>query len=205
MDTYGLSEIIGPGVASECHQAQRGLHIWEDHFLCEVIDPDTRQPVPLGEAGELVLTTLTKEALPMLRYRTRDITRLTDEPCVCGRTHRRMLRVTGRSDDMLIIRGVNVYPSQVEAFLVGFPGLAPHYQLVLTREGPMDAVTVEVELAAPAPRDELSAAKVAAEVRDHLKTMVGVTCEVVLKAPGEVPRSQGKAVRVKDLRQANKP
>jgi phenylacetate-CoA ligase len=205
MDTYGLSEIIGPGVASECHRAQRGLHIWEDNFLCEVIDPETTQPVPLGEAGELVLTTLTKEALPMLRYRTRDITRLTDEPCVCGRTHRRMLRVTGRSDDMLIIRGVNVYPSQVEAFLVGFPGLAPHYQLVLTREGPMDAVTVEVELAPPAPRDELSAAKVAAEVRDHLKTMVGVTCEVVLKAPGEVPRSQGKAVRVKDLRQANKP
>ena len=126
MDTYGLSEIIGPGVASECHQAQRGLHIWEDNFLCEVIDPDTTRPVPLGEAGELVLTTLTKEALPMLRYRTRDITRLTDEPCACGRTHRRMLRVTGRSDDMLIIRGVNVYPSQVEAFLVGFPGLAPH-------------------------------------------------------------------------------
>jgi phenylacetate-CoA ligase len=204
MDTYGLSEIIGPGVASECHQAQRGLHIWEDNFLCEVIDPDTTQPVPLGEAGELVLTTLTKEALPMLRYRTRDITRLTDEPCACGRTHRRMLRVTGRSDDMLIIRGVNVYPSQVEAFLVGFPGLAPHYQLVLTREGPMDCVTVEVELAAPAPRDELFAGKVAAEVRDHLKTMVGVTCEVVLKAPGEVPRSQGKAVRVKDLRQTNK-
>jgi phenylacetate-CoA ligase len=205
MDTYGLSEIIGPGVASECHQAQCGLHIWEDNFLCEVIDPDTTQPVPPGEAGELVLTTLTKEALPMLRYRTRDITRLTDEPCACGRTHRRMLRVTGRSDDMLIIRGVNVYPSQVEAFLVGFPGLAPHYQLVLTREGPMDAVTVEVELAPPAPRDELFAAKVAAEVRDHLKTMVGVTCEVVLKAPGEVPRSQGKAVRVKDLRQMNKP
>jgi phenylacetate-CoA ligase len=204
MDTYGLSEIIGPGVASECHQAQRGLHIWEDNFLCEVIDPDTTQPVPLGEAGELVLTTLTKEALPMLRYRTRDITRLTDEPCACGRTHRRMLRVTGRSDDMLIIRGVNVYPSQVEAFLVGFPGLAPHYQLVLTREGPMDCVTVEVELAAPAPRDELFAGKVAAEVRDHLKTMVGVTCEVVLKAPGQVPRSQGKAVRVKDLRQVNK-
>ena len=205
MDTYGLSEIIGPGVASECHQAQRGLHIWEDNFLCEVIDPDTTRPVPLGEAGELVLTTLTKEALPMLRYRTRDITRLTDEPCACGRTHRRMLRVTGRSDDMLIIRGVNVYPSHVEAFLVGFPGLAPHYQLVLTREGPMDAVTVEVELAAAAPPDELFAAKVAAEVRDHLKTMVGVTCEVVLKAPGEVPRSQGKAVRVKDLRQASKP
>jgi phenylacetate-CoA ligase len=205
MDTYGLSEIIGPGVASECHQAQSGLHIWEDHFLCEVIDPDTTQVLPPGEAGELVLTTLTKEALPMIRYRTRDITRLSDEPCVCGRTHRRMLRVTGRSDDMLIIRGVNVYPSQVEAHLVGFPGLAPHYQIVLTREGPMDAMTVEVELTTAAPADELFLGRMAAEVRDHLKAMVGVTCEVVLKAPGEVPRSQGKAVRVKDLRQARKP
>jgi phenylacetate-CoA ligase len=205
MDIYGLSEIIGPGVASECHQAQHGLHLWEDHFLCEVIDPDTTEPLPLGESGELVLTTLTKEALPMLRYRTRDITRLIDEPCACGRTHRRMLRVTGRSDDMLIIRGVNVYPSQVEAFLVGFPGLAPHYQLVLTREGPMDAITIEVELATGAPRDAPFAAKTAADVRQHIKAMVGVTCDVVLKAPGEVPRSQGKAVRVKDLRQANKP
>jgi phenylacetate-CoA ligase len=205
MDTYGLSEIIGPGVASECHQVQNGLHIWEDHFLCELIDPDTTQVLPPSEAGELVLTTLTKEALPMIRYRTRDITRLTDEPCACGRTHRRMLRVTGRSDDMLIIRGVNVYPSQVEAHLVGFPGIAPHYQIVLTRDGPMDAMTIEVELAPPAPPDEPFVAKMAHDVRDHLKAMVGVTCEVVLKAAGEVPRSQGKAVRVKDLRQAAKP
>ncbi len=205
MDTYGLSEIIGPGVASECHQAQNGLHIWEDHFLCEVIDPDTTEPLPLGEAGELVLTTLTKEALPMLRYRTRDITRLIEEPCACGRTHRRMMRVTGRSDDMLIIRGVNVYPSQVEAVLVGFPGLAPHYQLVLTRDGPMDAITVEVELATSAPHDAALAAKIATDVRHHVKMMVGVTCDVALKAPGEIPRSQGKAVRVKDLRQGNKP
>jgi phenylacetate-CoA ligase len=205
MDTYGLSEIIGPGVASECHQAQYGLHLWEDHFLCEVIDPDSAQPLPVGETGELVITTLTKEALPMLRYRTRDITRLIDEPCACGRTHRRMMRVTGRSDDMLIIRGVNVYPSQVEAFLVGFPGLAPHYQLVLTRDGPMDAVTVEVELADSPVLDQPTAAKVAADVRNHLKTMLGVTCDVALKLPGEVPRSQGKAVRVKDLRQPNKP
>ena len=119
-----------------------------------MIDPDSAQPLPVGETGELVITTLTKEALPMLRYRTRDITRLIDEPCACGRTHRRMMRVTGRSDDMLIIRGVNVYPSQVEACLVGFPGLAPHYQLVLTRDGPMDAITIEVELAPPAPLDE---------------------------------------------------
>jgi phenylacetate-CoA ligase len=199
-DTYGLSEIIGPGVACECIEAQSGLHIWEDHFLCEVIDPDTGQVLPLGEAGELVLTTLTKEALPMLRYRTRDITRLAEEPCICGRTHRRMMRVTGRSDDLLIIRGVNVYPSQVEAFLVGFPGLAPHYQIVLTRDGPMDAITLEVELASPAPPDEPFVAKMATDVRNHIKSMVGVTCDVVLKAPGEVPRSQGKAVRVKDLR-----
>jgi phenylacetate-CoA ligase len=203
-DTYGLSEIIGPGVACECHQAQSGLHIWEDHFFCEIINPDTMEALPAGETGELVITTLTKQALPMLRYRTRDITRLAEEPCVCGRTHRRMMRIMGRSDDMLIIRGVNVYPSQVEAFLVGFPGLAPHYQIVLTRDGPMDAMTVEVELATPASRDEPFVAKMAGDVRNHIKAMVGVTCDVVLKRPGEVPRSQGKAVRVKDLRQAPK-
>ena len=129
MDTYGLSEIIGPGVASECHQAQNGLHVWEDHFLCEVIDPDTTQPLPAGEHRRARRSPrLTKEALPMLRYRTRDITRLIDEPCACGRTHRRMMRVTGRSDDMLIIRGVNVYPSQVEAL----PGRLPRARAALS-------------------------------------------------------------------------
>jgi phenylacetate-CoA ligase len=199
-DNYGLSEIMGPGVACECHEAQSGLHVWEDHFYCEIIDPDTIKILAPGEAGELVITTLTKEALPMLRYRTRDITRLIDEPCVCGRTHRRIARVTGRSDDMVIIRGVNVYPSQVEALLVGFPGLAPHYQIVLEREGPMDTMTVEVELAVPAPPDEPFVARTAADLRNYLKTMMGVTCNVVLKRPGEVPRSEGKAVRVKDLR-----
>jgi phenylacetate-CoA ligase len=201
-DSYGLSEIIGPGVACECHEAQSGLHIWEDHFYCEIIDPDSMQVLPAGATGELVVTTLTKEALPMLRYRTRDITRLIEEPCRCGRTHRRMMRVTGRSDDLLIIRGVNVYPSQVEAVLVGFPGLAPHYQLVLRREGPMDAITLEVECAAPCPSEPPLMAKLAADVRNHIKTMVGLTCDVVLKEPGEVPRSQGKAVRVKDLRKS---
>jgi phenylacetate-CoA ligase len=204
MDIYGLSEIIGPGVACECFQAQNGLHIWEDHFFCEVIDPDTAEPVRPGEAGELVLTTLTKEALPMVRYRSRDITRLIEEPCACGRTHRRMQRVAGRTDDMLIIRGVNVYPSQVEAHLVGFPGLAPYYQIVLTQDGPMAAMTIEVELEPPAPRDEAFVAKMAGDVRNHIKAMVGVTCDVVLKAPGEVPRSQGKAVRVKDMRHTAK-
>src|SRR5512139_3576673 len=147
VDVYGLSEIMGPGVACECHGVQSGLHGWEDHFLFEVIDPETLQPLPIGETGELVITTLTKEALPMIRYRTRDITRLDDTPCACGRTHLSIMRVTGRDDDMLIIRGVNVYPSQVEAVLVGFPGLSPHYQIVLRRDGALDAMTVEVELA----------------------------------------------------------
>jgi len=199
VDLYGLSEIMGPGVACECG-AQAGLHGWEDHFLFEVIDPKTLQPLPMGESGELVITTLTKEALPMIRYRTRDITRLSDEACACGRTHLRIMRVTGRDDDMLIIRGINVYPSQVEAVLVALPGLAPHYQLVLSREGALDAVTIEVEAASPLA--EPDRARKAAEVAHHIKAMVGVTCAVVVKSPGEVPRSQGKAVRVRDMRKA---
>jgi phenylacetate-CoA ligase len=200
IDIYGLSEILGPGVAAECHVAQNGLHGWEDHFLFEIVDPQTLKPLPLGEAGELVITTLTKEALPMVRYRTRDITRLSDEPCGCGRTHVRIMRVTGRDDDMLIIRGINVYPSQVEAVLVGFPGLAPHYQIVLTRDGPLDAMTVEVERTPDASGDVAACARQAGDVQHHLKSLIGVTCTVVVKAPGEVPRSQGKAVRVKDER-----
>jgi phenylacetate-CoA ligase len=197
IDLYGLSEIVGPGVACECHGVQSGLHAWEDHFLFETIDPETLQPLAPGATGELVITTLTKEALPMIRYRTRDITRLSAAPCACGRTHVRIMRVTGRNDDMLIIRGVNVYPSQIEAFLVGFPGIAPHYQIALTREGALDEVTVEVELAADFAGDPLHKA---GEVTRHLKSTIGVTCSVVPKQPGEVPRSQGKAVRVKDLR-----
>jgi len=200
VDLYGLSEIIGPGVACECHQAQAGLHGWEDHFLFEVIDPETRHVLPAGEAGELVITTLTKEALPMIRYRTRDITRLEHAPCACGRTHVRIMRVTGRSDDMLIIRGVNVYPSQLEAVLVGLPGLSPHYQIVLTRAGALDDATLEVELAPDAPAGDADRGAKAAEVAHHIKSLIGVTCSVAIKAPGEVPRSQGKAVRVKDLR-----
>ncbi len=200
VDVYGLSEILGPGVACECHVAQSGLHAWEDHFIFEVIDPKTLEPLPIGETGELVISTLTKEALPMIRYRTRDITRLNDEPCACGRTHLRIMRVTGRDDDMLIIRGVNVYPSQVEAVLVGFPGLAPHYQIVLTRAGVLDEMTVEVELAPEAAGPEADRARKADAVRHHIKSLIGVTCDVAVKAPGEVPRSQGKAVRVRDLR-----
>jgi len=200
VDLYGLSEILGPGVASECYLARSGLHGWEDHFLFEVIDPETLVPRPIGESGELVITTLTKEALPMIRYRTRDITRLSHEPCACGRTHARIMRVTGRNDDMLIIRGVNVYPSQVEAVLVNLPDLAPHYQIVLTREGALDAMTVEVELAPDAPSGAADREARSKHVQYHLKSMIGVTCNIAVKLPGEVPRSQGKAVRVKDLR-----
>jgi phenylacetate-CoA ligase len=200
IDLYGLSEIMGPGVACECHVAQSGLHGWEDHFLFEIIDPGTLQPLPPGKSGELVITTLTKEALPLIRYRTRDITRLSDEPCACGRTHVRIMRVAGRNDDMLIIRGVNVYPSQVEAVLVGLPGLAPHYQIVLTREGALDAMTVEVEPEGLMAEPERAAK--AAEIAHHIKSMIGVTCSVAVRSPGDIPRSQGKAVRVRDLRKA---
>src|SRR5438093_6990952 len=170
VDLYGLSEILGPGVACECQVAQSGLHGWEDHFLFEVIDPETLEPRPMGESGELVITTLTKEALPMIRYRTRDITRLSREPCACGRSHVRIMRVTGRNDDMLIIRGVNVYPSQVEAVLIGLPGLAPHYQIVLTRDGPLDAMTVEVERTPDAPGDAAACARMAGDVQHRPKS-----------------------------------
>src|SRR5262245_20286391 len=198
VDLYGLSEIIGPGVAVECDTARNGLHGWEDHFLFETIDPKTLEPMREDEPGELVITTLTKEALPMVRYRSRDITTLTREPCACGRTHVRIMRVTGRDDDMLIIRGVNVFPSQVEAVLVGLPGIAPHYQIVLTREGALDSMAVEVELAPDA--DPAACDRHAAEVGRIIKSRPGVTCEITVKVPGEVPRSQGKAVRVKDMR-----
>lgn len=202
MDIYGISEIIGPGVASECIEAQQGLHGWEDHFLFEVIDPDTETPLPMGEIGELVVTTLTKEALPMIRYRTRDITRLNDAPCICGRTHLRIEKITGRNDDMLIIRGVNVYPTQIEAVLIGRDGIAPHYQLVVTREANMDALRVEVEAAHDVDDDPARYLEIGMDVANHIKTMVGVTCTVEVKRPGEVPRSQGKAVRVKDQRKS---
>ena len=196
-DTYGLSEIMGPGVGAECPE-RNGLHGWEDHFLFEVIDPKTLEPVAPGDPGELVITTLTKQALPMLRYRSRDITRLEYAPCPCGRTHVRIMRVTGRDDDMMIIRGVNIYPSQVEAVLVSVPGVAPHYQIVLTREGALDCMAIEVEHAPGVPAEHLD--HTAQEVALAIKARLGVSCDVVIKAIGDVPRSQGKAVRVKDLR-----
>ncbi len=200
VDVYGLSEILGPGVACECEEAQAGLHGWEDHFIFEVIDPDSGKPVAEGQQGELVITTLTKEALPMLRYRTRDITRITTERCECGRSHLRIKRITGRNDDMLIIRGVNVYPSQIEAVLVGMPEIAPHYQLVVERKGSLDQVTVEVEAAQDAAQDAESYARIARAAQHQIKSMIGISTDVLMKKPGEIPRSQGKAVRVRDLR-----
>jgi phenylacetate-CoA ligase len=183
-----------PEIAGPC-----GLHGWEDHFLFEVIDAETGAVLPMGESGELVITTLTKEALPMIRYRTRDITRLSADPCPCGRTHLRILRVTGRNDDMLIIRGVNVFPSQIEAVLVGLPGIEPHYQLVVDRQGALDSLSVEVEASANA-TDDAARQRNAAAAKTRIKSMIGVSCEVAVKLPGELPRSQGKAVRVRDLR-----
>lgn len=197
VDIYGLSEIMGPGVACEC-EYQNGLHGWEDHFLFEVIDPETGKPLPEGEAGELVITTLTKQALPMIRYRTRDITRLTTQPCECGRTHVRILRITGRNDDMLIIRGVNVYPSQIEAVLLTRPNIAPHYQLVVERKGILDHVSVEVEALPGVSTQQFGA--IARDVTHHIKSMIGISTTVTVQPVGTIPRSQGKAVRVRDLR-----
>jgi len=200
IDVYGLSEIMGPGVACECAQAQAGPHGWEDHFVFEVIDPETLRPVEEGQAGELVITTLTKEALPMLRYRTRDITRITTERCVCGRTHLRLRRITGRTDDMLIVRGVNLYPSQVEACLLDVEGIEPHYQLVVERVGALDRLAIEIE-AKPGRADSPEAqAAIAEAVRHHVKAMIGVSTQVLVRPRGSIPRSMGKAVRVRDLR-----
>jgi phenylacetate-CoA ligase len=198
VDIYGLSEILGPGVACECIEARDGLHGWEDCFRFETIDPDSGAPLPYGEVGELVITTLAKWAQPMIRYRTHDITRLNVEPCSCGRSHLRIMRITGRNDDMLIIRGVNLYPSQVEAVLLERPRIEPHYQLVVQREGSMDSLTVEVEAQPGVPTDDYEA--IEDEIRHHIKARIGVTCRTVVLSPGEVPRSQGKAVRVRDLR-----
>jgi phenylacetate-CoA ligase len=202
LDIYGLSEVMGPGVAQECAETKDGLTLWEDHFYPEIIDPVTGQLVADGEVGELVLTTLTKEAMPVIRYRTRDLTRLLPGT---ARTMRRMERVRGRSDDMLIIRGVNVFPSQIEAVLAQEKRLAPHYMLELRRPDRLDELDVVVETR-PAPGDKLRAEEVAELERraEHLiKAYVGVTTSVRVVAPGTIERSQGKAKRVLDLRQKN--
>jgi phenylacetate-CoA ligase len=193
---YGLSEIVGPGVSAECREVRDGLHIQEDHFLPEVVDPETGAPLGAGEEGELVFTTLTKEALPLVRYRTGDIASLTFDACACGRTLVRMSPVRGRRDDMLIIRGVNVYPSEIEHVLLEVEGLAPHYQLVVDRPRELDEVTVHCEPAEKGVDREELAGRVGAALHED----TGLTMSVELMAPGEVPRSEGKAVRVVDRR-----
>lgn len=207
MDIYGLSEVMGPGVAIECYEAQDGLHIAEDHFLIEIINPNTLEPVPEGEDGELVITCLTKEALPLLRYRTGDITSITREKCSCGRTTVRMARVKGRTDDMIIIRGVNVFPSEIERSLLTFDEFAPHYQIQLYRKGNMDALKVKVEVTTryyeQIEKDFNHGAvrNLKKQVQHDLKNACLVSVEVEIEPPLSLPRYEGKAVRLVDYRE----
>lgn len=201
VDIYGLSEVMGPGVAIECHEAKKGLHVFEDHFIPEIVDPKTLEPVPYGTTGELVFTSLTKEAFPVVRYRTRDITSLNPEPCICGRTHVRMSRVTGRSDDMLIIRGVNVFPSQIESVLMQTADVAPHYQLVVDREDNLDVLTVKVEVGERSFSDQVKGLQqLEQRITKNIKELLSVSVRVKLVEPKAIQRSEGKAVRVVDNR-----
>jgi phenylacetate-CoA ligase len=199
-DIYGLSEIIGPGVGIECHR-QDGLHLFEDHFLPEIVDPATGKPLPDGSEGELVLTTLSKQAMPMIRYRTRDITALDREPCACGRTIRRIRRIGRRSDDMFIIRGVNVFPSQVEAALLQVEGTLPHYQIVLTREKGLDEMEVQVEVTPEFFSDKVRALEeLHRKLENAIDHVIGIRATVTLVEPRTLARSEGKAKRVQDKR-----
>ncbi|RZA13221.1 MAG: phenylacetate--CoA ligase, partial [Lysobacteraceae bacterium] len=197
VDIYGLSEVIGPGVANECVETKDGPTIWEDHFFPEVVNPETGEPVADGELGELVFTSLTKEALPIIRYRTRDLTRLLPGT---ARTMRRMEKITGRSDDMMIVRGVNVFPTQIEELILRQQALAPHYQCVLTREGAMDQLAVVVEVRAGVSQDTPAARQAVVDLQHDIKAYVGTTARVDVRAEGSMERSQGKAKRVLDLR-----
>ncbi|MDX9754226.1 MAG: phenylacetate--CoA ligase [bacterium] len=200
IDIYGLSEIIGPGVSSECLE-QKGLHVFDDHFYPEIIDPETEEPLPPGVKGELVFTSLTKQAFPVLRFRTRDITCLIDEPCACGRTHVRMERVSGRTDDMLIIRGVNVFPSQIEEVLVNTRGVEPHYLILVDRVGALDTLTVQVEVEEKIFSDEVRRLEeLQKDIQKDIESMLGLSCKIQLVEPKTIERSQGKAKRVIDRR-----
>ena len=200
-DVYGLSEIMGPGVAMECAE-RSGLHVAEDHFYCEILNPETLQPVPDGEWGELVITTLTRECCPLVRYRTRDVTRIISEPCACGRTHRKIDQLRGRTDDMLIIRGVNVFPSQIEQVITGFPEIATHYQIILTTRGPLDHVELQVETVPDFPIDEVRKIEdLKKRLGVELKSNLQVSVEVKIVEPKTIARSEGKAKRVIDLRE----
>ena len=201
IDIYGLSEIIGPGVASEC-PVQEGLHIFEDHFIPEIIDPETGEQLPPGATGELVFTTITKEAFPVLRYRTRDITSLNYETCECGRTMVRMKKVTGRTDDMIIIRGVNVFPTQVESVLLEIGETQPHYQLIVSRKGSMDILEVLVEVSEGLFSDKVKGLEgLERNISSKIESVLGVSAKVRLVEPKTIPRSEGKAQRVIDKRE----
>ena len=200
MEAYGLTELCGPGVAFDC-EAQNGLHINEDHFLAEIIDPDTFQPLPLGEEGELVFTSLKRRAMPMIRYRTKDISRLWREECVCGRTFVKMEKVTGRSDDMLIISGVNVFPSQIEALLLDVEEVEPQYVIVVQKKGYLDQLTIKVEAREDVYRAGAEKqAQVEAKITSHIKEMMGIGVTINLMEPKSIARSEGKALRVIDER-----
>jgi len=201
IDIYGLSEVIGPGVSIECIEAKRGLHIFEDHFIPEIIDPETGEVLPYGEKGELVFTTLTKEAFPLIRYRTRDISSLYPQPCKCGRTHVRMERVSGRTDDMLIIRGVNVFPSQIESVLMNIEGVEPHYLLIVDRQGSLDTLEVHAEVNEKLFSDKVKNLQILGKrIEEEIKDFLGVTAKVKLVEPKTIQRSEGKAQRVIDKR-----
>jgi len=199
-DIYGLTELCGPGVSIECEE-HKGLHVWEDHFIVETIDSDTGEVLPAGEEGELVFTTLTKTGLPLLRYRTRDISNVETNPCECGRTHARMMRVHGRSDDMLIIRGVNVFPSQVEYAVMCFSELATQYLIVVDRPGALDTFVVKVELSEKASKDpQIDKNALKNDIQKRIHIVTGISADVEIVKPGELPRTEGKAKRVLDLR-----
>ncbi len=200
-DVYGISEVMGPGVSIECEQ-KNGLHIFEDSFLAETIDSQTGEKLPFGEQGELVFTTINKQGMPLIRYRTRDVTSLHDEPCGCGRTHLRMKRVRGRTDDMLIIRGVNVFPSQIETVLMQIEGISPHYQITVDRIGGLDIIGVEVEVSEDMFSDRIQGLEEWQEViQEEIESYLGIGVKVVLVEPRSIARSEGKAVRVIDNRE----
>ncbi len=199
-DIYGLSEIIGPGVSFEC-ECQNGLHVNEDHFIPEIIDPETGEVLPEGSAGELVFTCITKEALPLIRYRTRDVSRLQTAPCACGRTLVKMMKPAGRTDDMLIIRGVNVFPSQVESVLLEFSAAAPYYLLVVDRVGNLDTLEIQVELTEEAFSDQVrQLEKLGKDIRRSIESTLGIAAQVKLVEPRTLPRSEGKAKHILDKR-----
>ncbi len=201
IDIYGLSEILGPGVAIECIEAKKGLHIWEDAFIPEIIDPETGEVLPDGEEGELVITTIQKEAIPLLRYRTRDITRIIKEPCKCGRTHRRIERIKGRTDDMLIIRGVNIFPSQIESLLMETEGVEPHYQIIVDRVNNLDTMEVKVEVSEKIFSDEIKhLQRLKEQIEKDIKDLYGISVKVTLAEPKTLQRFEGKAKRVIDKR-----